>query len=469
MRVLALMVVLLPLVARAETPPVDTALRELAQAAPGEPRVQAAKALAGAPVPALVEALHARRSSSPDAVRAVLRAIHAEVPNAKGTFTTPPRPDKPEGPELDWLAALAKQPASPALEDALAVVALLRALADAHAEAAADAVLDFGFTPDGLVYRDECGRQIRRMVPESLPTLLRASQDRRRDAGAYARYANYQLDRLSMNRPSYAFAAATNDTVEIAMLHAVRDVKHPDAVSAVLDRVDAPSTGVRKAAREAWLGYVTGPEPPPAPKEFRKLPGGKKSKEKLPLYLTYRELADQELRRVLLQQTGHEAPKAATPEQMTKTLFDLYDQRRAEKGDAVLVEAAALAKAGKWDEVAAKYDALLRVDPLFAHRDQMVPGLLEAGRFFAARGERDKAVLAFDEALSLDPDGEHAAEARRELEAARAGGARPPAPTTQPSSAAADPPRPAWLLFAGLGAGAIGIAMLLVGLRRRAA
>jgi hypothetical protein len=451
--------------------PLAKALADLAQAAPGPPREQAAQAIIALPAaaaPDLVAALHTKRPASADAVRAVLRAIGAEVPSPKGVFTTPPRPTRPDAPELDWLAALAKAPASPALEDALAVTTLLRALAGTHVEAAADAILDFSFTPDGLIYRDECGRQLRRMAPDSLPTLLRASQDKKRDGGGFGRYASYQLDRMSMNRPSYAFAAATNDALEIAMLHAVRDVKHPDAVSAVLDRVDAPSHAVRAAAREAWLGYVTGPPPPPAPKEFRKLPGGKKSKEPMPLWLTYRELADQELRRVLLALTGSEPAKAATPEQMTHALFDLYDRRRADKGDAVLAEAAGLAKDGKWEAVVAKYDALLAAEPLFVHRAQMVPGYLEAGRRWRQSGDRVKAVVAFDVALSLDPDGDHADEARRELEDTRAG--RPVViPTSAPASApdAATPARHSWLLYAGLGGGGLGLLLLVVGLARR--
>src|SRR5215470_318465 len=415
-------------------------------------------AVAAEAVPDLVARLQAPPAATPDQLRALLKSIRADVPNAKGTFEVPPRSEKPL-PDLDWLDALGKLPASPVRDEAMAKVTTLRALAVAKTEPAADAILDFGFTPAGLVYRDECGRQIRAMAPYSLPTLLRASQDKKRDGGNYARYALYQLDRLSMNRPSYALAAAPNDAVEVAILHAIRDVKHPDAVTAVLDRVDAPSNAVRAAAREAWLAYVTGPEPPPAPKEFRKLPGGKKSKEKMPLWLTYRELADQELRRVLTSLQGTEPGKKLTPAEMTKILFDLYDRRHAEKGDAVVRDALPLAREGKWDEVSARYDALLHDDPLFAHRATMVPGYLEIGRFYANQKAWDKAALAFDKALTLDPDGDHAKEAENELAQARAvrDGTAPPPPaaaTTAPPAGgapSAEPERPSWLLWAGIG------------------
>lgn len=473
-----------PLAARAD---VEADLTALAQAAPGEPRLQAAKALAPHPVAELVSALKKKREASVESLRALLKSIRAEVPNTKGTFEQPPRPKDPNAPELDWLAELARQPiaagaAQIAQRDALATVALLRALATAGTEAAADAILDFGFTADGLVFRDECGRQLRAMAPASLPTLLRASQDKKREGGNYARYANYQLDRLSMNRPSYALSAATNDALEVAILHAIAEVRHPDAVTAVLDRIDAPSNSVRKAARDAWMAYVTGPEPPPAPKAYRKLPGGKHSKEPMPLYLTYRELAEQELRRVLLELTGTEPTKKATAAEMTKTLLDLYDQRHAKKGDEVVAAAAADLAAGKWIEVGARYDALIRDEPLYAHRAQLVPGYLGLGRMYAEQRKWDEAALAFDKAYSLDPTGENAKEAQKGLFAARAAksGATEQsgdenAAQAEPRSLGPDgiavPPAPArhrsWLLYIGLAGCGFGLLLLLLGLATR--
>ena len=45
------------------------------------------------------------------------------------------------------------------------------------------------------------------------------------------------------------------------------------------------------------MDYITGPPPPPAPKKKLQLPGGKLTKKEKPLWLTYRELADNELRK----------------------------------------------------------------------------------------------------------------------------------------------------------------------------
>jgi tetratricopeptide (TPR) repeat protein len=456
-------------------------LAALSQAAPGQPRIDAANAviqLGPSLTPAIIARLGQPRTATNDEKRAVLSEINAEVVNDKGVFVQPPRPKNPKAPELDWLAELARLPPSPVLSEVLEVVALLRALGEARTEAAADAILAFGFSPDGLVYRDECGRTLRKMSPHSLPTLLRASHERKRDAGNYARYANYQLDRLSMNRPSYALAAALDDRMEVAMLRAIRDVRHPDAVTAVLDRVDAPSTAVRRAARETWLAYVTGPPPPPAPKAFRKLPGGKLSPEPLPLYLTYRELAEQELRRVLLQQTGKEPDRRLNGDAMTRMLFGLYDQRRNEASDARVAAARPLADAGKWEEVGAHYDALLHEDPLYVRRAAMAPGYIELGKLHASRRQWDAAIVAFHKALALDPDGASATSAQAELAAARAGreqAAGRSAAEDLAAAAAADPTRAAdtasparsYLLYGGILVGVVGLAMLIAGLLMR--
>src|SRR6185503_6819006 len=118
---------------------------------------------------------------------------------------------------------------------------------------------------------------------------------------------------------------------------------HREAVHAVWSKVDADSPRVRDAARHAWMAYITGPPPPPAPKKKLLLPGGKLTKKEKPLWLTYRELADNELRRNSNELLGTDypivdptlddsdegrKPKAAAAIDIlavTKELFDYYD------------------------------------------------------------------------------------------------------------------------------------------------
>ena len=471
----------------ASAPDVDGALAALASASPGQARLDAAaKVIALGPpaVPALIARLGRARTASDGQRRSVLAKIKADMPGKSGNFTQPPAPEGKQKPEPDWLALLAPLEGSDsALVETIEAVVVVRALAAAETEAATDAILDFGFSPDGTAFRDECGRQLRVISPYSLPTLLRASQEKKRNEGAYARYATYEMDRMGKGRPALALAAATDDTLAVAMLVAIGKAKHPDAVTAVLDRTDDPSHAVRKAARDAWMAYITGPPPAPAPREKRKLPGGKMSDVAMPLYLTYRELADEEIRRVLTMLQGAAPDPHADLETLTRTLFDIYDQRRQAAWDATMSDAGKLVGAGKLEEAAKIYDDILVTDPLFAKRPDMVAGYLALGRELAGRSTWDKAVLAFDKAYSIDPTGAHAREAEGQLYYARAQrdlAAGRSADEDLARAAAADPSlgevkvavaaqarsqarqQLGWVRWAGIGAGAAAALLLLI-------
>jgi hypothetical protein len=419
--------------------------------------------------------------------RAVLTSFGGQVPDEAGVFRPPPRP--PRGgppPDPDWLVELSKLDASsPAVAESKRAVETLRALAQSKDPRAAAILLEFAFSPNGIVFRDECGRQVRAMSPYSLPALLKASAEKKRDRGSWARYASYQLDRLDKARPAYALKAAPDDDLLVAMLDAIRSVKHPDAVDAVLEHANANSHAVRKAARAAWLAYVTGPPPPPAPKAKRKLPGGKLTDEEMPLYLTYRELAGEALRRELTLLEGAAPGAKETAEAMTQRLFALYDKRREALWDSVIAEAEGAAKLGDWTKVGEKYDHILLQDPFYGGREKMVVGYLELGRAQAKAKEWAKAAVSFNKALSIDPKGPRASEAEGELYTARAmvaeaegrSGADDMARAHR-SGGAGETMRMAvrdhlrsrrgWMLYAGAGAGALAVALVaLLVLRRR--
>lgn len=492
-RVVALYVLLLLLApiarVRAQEPDVDGAFAALAAAAPGEARLVAARRileLGPSATSALVARLSRPRTSTDAERRAVLLAFGADVPDEKGNFRPPGRlPAGQRPPDPDWLAELAKNPSrEPALLESLEIVTTIRALAATREVAAGEAIYEFAFSPDGTAFRDECGRYLREMSPYSLPALLRASAAKK--GLAYRRYAAYQLDRLDKARPAYALAAAPNDALEVAMLKAIADVKHPDAVAAVLDRCDSNSNAVRKAARQAWLAYVTGPPPPPAPKAKRKLPGGRLTEEELPLYLTYRELAIEELKRRLTQlRDGVAPPKDASAEEMTREIFAIFDQRRAARWDAIMAEAEKHAQAGDWEKVAAQYDHILVNDPMYARRAYMVKGYLELGRKQIQAGRYAEAAVTLNKALSIDPDGAQAKDIEAELHYARAMAAKATGKDVSEDlerALAADPrhesaraalrkhaqARYAWMLYAGLGSGTAAAAVLYVALRRAA-
>jgi hypothetical protein len=265
---LALAVLLLsgPREARAD---VDTALQTLAKATGSDARLAAAHAVVALGPSAqagLTGQLTHPRGSTDAERRAVLRGIGAVMPDKSGVFSQPPRP--PKGgppPEPDGLVELARlEGQDPALVESIETVVLIRALAATRTVAGAAAILDFAFSADGMAFRDECGRNLRAMSPYSLPALLRASAEKQKHKGSWARYASYQLDRLDKSRPSYALAAARAGDLEVAMLQAIGDVRHPDAVAAVLERCDSPSHAVRKAAREAWMALSVTRSPSPS-------------------------------------------------------------------------------------------------------------------------------------------------------------------------------------------------------------
>lgn len=442
-------------------------------------------------LPELMQRLPRVRTSTDAERRAVLLAFGATMPGPSGVFQQPPRPAKSgPPPEPDWLAELARNPdQTPAVVESFEAVVILRALGQSQREEAAQAILDFGFSADGAAFRDECGRTLRSLSPYSLSTLLRASQDKKRSGGSYARYATYQLDRMDKGRPTYVLAAAPDDTVEVAMLRAIGAVRHPDAVTAVLERTRATSHAVRRAAREAWLAYVTGPPPPPAPTAFRKLPGGKLSEKPLPLYLTYREFADLELRRVLTAENGGTKPaRKAKVEELTQDLFSLYDQQRTAMWDDTMAEAQAHAQARRLGDMARTYDVILVNEPFYTRRAEMAPGFLQLGRQYREETAWEPAVLALNKALSLDPTGPVAKAAAAELRYARGMQAREAGKNADldlASALSADPQnqavehalaqvrraamrgRRAWMLYAGLGSGVLALALGGIALRLR--
>jgi tetratricopeptide (TPR) repeat protein len=465
-------------------------------AAAGAPRQEAAEKLIAAPgatIDELGARLAAPRTSTDEQRREVLARFGADVPTPDGKFKPPPPPprgkkDAPPPPQPDWLKELAAMDASePAVRESLEIVVVLRALAATNDARAATIILDFAFTPDGVTFRDECGRQVRAMSPWSLPALITASQDKKSHGGSYGRYATYQLERLDKTRPSYALGAAPEAALEIEILRVLGETKHPDAIPPVLDRCDSGSPGIRRAAREAWMKYVTGPPPPPAPKAKRKLQGGKMSDEEMPLYLTYRELADQELRRRLTE-LGVTPGKRDKPDKLTEQLFALWDQRRLASYDEGMNAALALAGEKKWAEAAAAFDAILVAEPLYGRRAEMAPAFFEHGKVLAAAGAWDEALLAFEKAYSLDPSGALARQASAEVHFARAKvleAKGKPAADELEQALAADPNHPGakvaatevkrseakarrgWMLWAGAGGGVLALVLLALGLRKK--
>jgi hypothetical protein len=477
----------------APPPPVDAKVQGLfdavAAAKAGAARkaaLEAIVALDPMPVSDVVGILARKRTSTDAERRTILAARGFEVPDAKGKFSSPGRQtDKQEkaNDELDWMAPLYDAAAAPGLADVLVDLTAIRALAASKATPGAAGILEFAFSADGVAYRDECGRFLRRMTPWSLPALIVGAESRpKNETGkSLARYAKYQLERLDRENPKKALNDAPTDELAIEILKAFADSQYREAVFTVLDTVDHTSPVVRKAARDAWMEYATGRPPRPAPKEKLMLPGGKQADEATPLWMNHRELADIAIRRRLESLTKAAPGKDAKLADMSKQLFDFYDQRRNSKLGTELDAALAAGKAGKVAEAAAGFDHILVQEPKHPRRGEMAELYVRYGEELHKAGKLREAATAFGKAHAVAPDGPLAGKAQALHHQARgmalekegkdgsAEMARASEIAAEVGSAEAGGESSGWMLYAGIAAAVGGVLLLAWGLtwRRR--
>jgi len=363
--------------------------------------------------------------------RALLASIEADVPNEKGQFVAPQRKSAKEEKkldDLDWLAELQKKDAAtPGLGETVADVVAVRALSASKAIDAAYVMFDAAFWDETMIYRDEIGRYLRKMEPYCIPALMKYSQ-----AGNFdrKRYANYQLERLDRQEPGKALSAAAGDEqLLIAILEAWRQTKHREAVHSVWGKVNADSPRVRAKAREAWRAYIEGPPPKPAPMKKLVLPGGKLTKKEKPLYLTYRELADNELRKwsnellatdypivdPTLDDSDEDKPKKKVVKidlsAVTKELFDYYDKQRVDQEAKQWAEAEAKAKAGDLPTATTMLDRLLAANPDHGAKAQMALVYFDYAKQLEKASKWAEAAAAYSKAQGLAPEGPNANDA----------------------------------------------------------
>lgn len=515
----------LPPTAAADEAELDAVLQALSTGE-GPVRLESAKKLAEM-APRTLAALAARlarpRTASVELRRAVLEAIEAAVPDASGKFSQPKRQKSAElraNDEINWLAALiALEPESVtapagrrrdrddegddggddgsvsgdatgatsaadkagAISEVIVDVAILRALAASWDPRAAAPLFEAAFDPATMIYRDECGRYLRKMEPFSIPVLTIESQG----TGDRRRYATYQLERIDRQEPSKALTAATADeSLTIAILDAFRTTRHREAVYAVFAYIDKDAPRVREAARAAWLSYVTGKPPPPAPKRKMALPGGKLAEKATPLWLTYRELADAQLRKASAELLGEELPESQPVDvaALSRRIFDHYDAIRAKREAEQWAQAQRLAEAGDLAGAVSRIDQLLAVNPDRKEREQMAPLYLAHGKALQKAEQWAEAAAAFSKAQGLAPQAPSAKEAAaardfslgKAMEASgkdgtglyrRAAATKPD--FEEAAQAATGGDRPRWMLYVASLAGLIAVALAALGVSRR--
>ncbi len=413
----------------------DTATRQKA--------IDELNAIAPTAIEAIGEWLVRPHTSTVQERRDVLAYIEAQVPDKDGRFKAPDRKSNKElaaDDDLDWLKKLLTlDPATPGVGEVIADDAAIRALVATKDTRATQPIFDAAFAADTMIYRDECGRYLRKLEPYSIPTLTRESagkNDRKR-------YATYQLERLDRQEPNKAFAAAAGDeALTLEIIEVYRATKIREAVHAMWGKVNDDRPRVRAAARAAWTEYLTGPPPPKAPMKKLQLPGGKLTKKEKPLWLNYRELADNELRQA--------------SNDLLHTDYKLEDPMSLDDYDR--------------DVKIEKIDQLAVTKELFDYFDGERKKL-EDKKAFA------DAAVAYSKAYGLDPAGERSTDALaaqhfmqgKALEAAGKDGGpdyrkavalKPDYSPAQDAAEAVSPTRkPVWMLYAAIVAG--GFAALL--------
>ncbi len=323
--------------------------------------------------------------------------------------TKKPKPAPPPPPE-----AATPPPPPPtraemetARAEATETVTLMRAIAATRRLDAVDPIFKLAFAYDG-VFRDECGRAIRSKDSYAIPRLVELVHEPNAGKVSLAkqrRYAAYQLDRMDRQRPQKAISTAPDDRVRAEIIHAYGDTRALDAVEAILGQVDSPAHRVRREARWAWLRYVTGKAPPPAPKRKRKLPGGKEEAEEKPDYLTYREIATLALQKELAAINNEPADANASAKQMTDELFDYYDKKRAAEWDGAFAAAKAKEDRGDLRGATDEYGWILAHDPNYARRAEMAHGFARYADSVKDQGDVPRALGLWRQAIDLAPDG----------------------------------------------------------------
>jgi hypothetical protein len=399
---------------------VGAAIRNLAQADP-------------AVWPEIRELLIAERKHGKREYKHVLATIGGDVPNRYGTFDLHWKKAHGYSVKLseDWYEdLLAVEPGriskalQPVFRETLLTSALLQAApriaqADPHRTAEiVDTLLTTAYVHEGT-FRDEVGRSIDALGDAAVPWLMQHSvvPDDAKEGSMEERrasYAAYCLDRMDRLHPQRAIEAVADDRrLLAAVLRNYALTRDGDAAPHLLTWIDSDAPGVRRAAREAFEAYVTGPLPKLRRKAIRLFGGN--TTEKV-AELGYREHARLAIRDLLSKQApellepecrlflpGHVVDETCErqPERLFRAYVAQLDQRRASRRDALITTALAQSD----HEVgAAMLDGLLSDGSVPADPSLIAPYYGEVAATLADRGERARAAQLLRKSAMLIAD-----------------------------------------------------------------
>ncbi len=385
--------------------------------------------------PEIRDLLVAERKHGKREYKHVLATIGGDVPNRYGTFELHWKKAHGYQVELseDWYEdLLAVEPGritkglQPVFRETLLTCALLQAaprIAGAAPHRVAeivDTLLSTAYVHEGT-FRDEVGRSIDAMGNSAIPWLMQhsvAPDDAKDDSPEQRRaaYAAFCLDRMDRLHPQRAIEAVADDRrLLAAVLRNFASTRDGEAAPHLLAWIDSDAPGVRRAAREAFEAYVTGPLPKLRRKSIR-LFGGRTT-EKV-AELGYREQARLAIRGLLAEHApdllepecrlvlaGPDHKIDETCERQPERLFRAYvarlDQRRSARRDAQVI--AALARPDH-EVGAAMLDTLLTDGGELSEPGLIAPYYAEVAETLADRGERARAAQLLRKSAMLIAD-----------------------------------------------------------------
>jgi hypothetical protein len=379
----------LPRLASTALPPPDADLaRELeaalAKAAGGkdderQAGLSALRDAGPAMVPALARKLaELRKSLDRDAAGALIAEARRRG-RAKAGAAPAPAPKGPAGADDeagegggDWLAFVtaAPRPGDATYRDVVAVLAAERALADAGTTPAVRELVNV-FVYFGDLFRIDVQHMLARLGDRALPALLEA---RKHEAERVRRWASRQLDALGKAIPGEA-VQVTDPQVLADVLRAYGRTKDVDALRVVVSFAGSDRAQVRDAAREALVNYG--------------------------------EAAIWQLREAYENLLGQRPPPGSPWDKLAADLFEAHDRARLAEVYALFDEGLELGRAGRFADMAERFDRVLARAPTFERRAEMVPGYLSLARSVDA-DDPGRALALARKALRLDPQGAHA-------------------------------------------------------------
>jgi tetratricopeptide (TPR) repeat protein len=327
---------------------------------------------------AAAEALMSIGGAGSDAFAAIARELAALGGTEPGRLTGLMRDLAPRvGRGADLVDLLVQQRPDTAVENALATVCLIRALARIGTTPAVRQIVLAASEAGGL-FRPEISRQLKQLDDRATAGLIEARESASPDIRMWTKDVLESLGK----RTAGDAVQTTNDQVLIDVLHAYAMSKDADALAVVLSFVNSDRAQVRAAAREATLAY--GPDA-----------AGR-------LRVTYAAL------------TGERAPDGLEAAEIARRLFAGYDQYRLRDVYTQLDDGLAKQQAGDTIGAVGTFDNVLARQPLLDRRAEMAPAYVALGEWVEAT-DRMQALEYLHKALRLDAASAQSSHVRSEI------------------------------------------------------